>query len=387
MLNTVLYRYWSPMVALLLAGLFSALYFGLTGMVWAVTGEFTRLGAHVLHFLGISTQGWAYFELVKVQGSSFERADGWIVWGMFLGAGIMVLLNQSFKLRLPQHKRRLAQALLGGLIAGFGARMAMGCNLAAFFTGVPQFSLHSWLFILTTALGSYWGAKIVRQSWWRGKVQARAVQTALLPSAQAWQAPLGLVILVAGLGLAAYFWLTGQPKLAYGLIFGLIFGVLLERGQICFTSALRDLWLFKNSTMSRAIIAGMALSALITLYFLLQGAKPITQVSALSTLIGGTLFGLGIVLASACETGMMYRMMEGQLVYFIAFVGNVMGATLLAYGWDHWNLMALAAGERINLFQSLGGLWALAATLGFLALLYALVHKKEKCKQFSLASG
>lgn len=35
--------YWHPLPTLLLAGVLSAAYFGLTGTVWAVTGEFTRL--------------------------------------------------------------------------------------------------------------------------------------------------------------------------------------------------------------------------------------------------------------------------------------------------------------------------------------------------------
>ena len=39
------------------------------------------------------------------------------------------------------------------------------------------------------------------------------------------------------------------------------------RGQICFTSALRDLWLFNSSNMSKTIIAGMAFSAVMTLIF------------------------------------------------------------------------------------------------------------------------
>lgn len=380
MLNAILYRYWSPMLALLLAGLFSALYFGLTGAVWAVTGEFTRLGAHVLHFFNISTEGWAYFDLVKVKGSSFERADGWIVWGMFAGALLMALLNQSFKLRMPLHKRRLVQALLGGIIAGFGARLAMGCNLAAFFTGVPQFSLHSWIFIVTTALGSYLATFVIRQSWWKGKVVLKTPSSSGQQVVNtAWQPWLGGLLAAAALALALYFAFSGQKLLALGLVFGVIFGVLLERGQICFTSALRDLWLFNNSSMSKAIIAGMALSAVLTLIFLAQGERTaITQITALSTAVGGLLFGLGIVLASACETGMMYRMMEGQLVYFIAFIGNVVGATLLAYGWDHWQIAALLAqGEKINLFTQLGAVPALVATLAFLGALYALVHFKE----------
>ncbi len=35
----------------------------------------------------------------------------------------------------------------------------MGCNLAAFFTGIPQFSLHAWLFAIATAIGSWFGAR------------------------------------------------------------------------------------------------------------------------------------------------------------------------------------------------------------------------------------
>ncbi len=30
----------------------------------------------------------------------------------------------------------------------------MGCNLAAFFTGIPMFSLHAWAFMLATVGGA-----------------------------------------------------------------------------------------------------------------------------------------------------------------------------------------------------------------------------------------
>ncbi len=53
------------------------------------------------------------------------------------------LWANNVKLRLPRSRIRIAQAVAGGIIAGFGARLAMGCNPAAFFTGIPQFSLHA----------------------------------------------------------------------------------------------------------------------------------------------------------------------------------------------------------------------------------------------------
>jgi hypothetical protein len=36
----------------------------------------------------------------------------------------------------------------------------MGCNLAAFFTGIPQFSLHAWFFAIATAIGTWFGAAL-----------------------------------------------------------------------------------------------------------------------------------------------------------------------------------------------------------------------------------
>jgi len=48
--------------------------------------------------------------------------------------------------------------------------------------------------------------------------------------------------------------------------------------------------------------------------FSVYDLTPITQIAALSTLVGGVLFGLGIVMASGCETGMMYRLMDCSIV-------------------------------------------------------------------------
>ncbi len=155
MLHTIFQRHWNPYVVLLIAGLLSALYFGLTSTVWAVTGEFTRLGGDILQLLGVDVADWQYYQMIKLQGATWSRPDGWIVWGMFIGALMMVLLSNSFKIRLPQQKRRYVQGFVGGIIAGFGARLAMGCNLAAFFTGVPQFSFHSWIFIVATGIGTF----------------------------------------------------------------------------------------------------------------------------------------------------------------------------------------------------------------------------------------
>lgn len=382
MIQTTLQRYWNPYAVLLIAGILSALYFGLTSTVWAVTGEFTRLGGDLLKLFGVDISGWQYFDMVHLKGTTWSRPDGWIVWGMFIGALIMVLLSNSFKIRLQQQKRRYVQGLVGGIIAGFGARLALGCNLAAFFTGVPQFSFHSWIFIVATGVGTFFGAKLTKMRWWKGRPSlTRGAAKPSTVKKRVIQPYVGGTIAVLYIGLVTYFFATGQKLLGLGALFGLAFGILIERGQICFTSAFRDLFLVGRSIMAKAIIIGMAVSSVLTVIVIsVYDLTPITQIAALSTFVGGVLFGLGIVMASGCETGMMYRLMEGQVLFLPVFAGNIIGATFLAYAWDHLGVydVLVKSGAKINLLDSIGPIGAIAATLVMLGLLYTLTIYWEK---------
>ncbi len=155
-----LIKFWNPVPAVIATGILSAYYFGLTGTYWAVTGEFTKWGGHILQWFGVDISDWGYFQLIKMDGNIFTRVSGVTIIGMFVGAFVAALWANNIKLRLPQNKIRVCQALIGGIIAGFGARLAMGCNLASLFTGIPQFSLHAWFFTVATAIGTYIGVKV-----------------------------------------------------------------------------------------------------------------------------------------------------------------------------------------------------------------------------------
>lgn len=377
-------EYWNPYVAIGIAGLVSALYFGITGTVWAVTGEFTRLGEHMLEWFGVDVSDWAYFNLVGMQGTPITRTDGWIVIGMLVGGLITILLSNSFKIRVPKQKRRLVQGFAGGIIAGFGARLALGCNLAAFFTGVPQFSFHSWIFMVATAIGTFFGVKVVNTKWWRGKpaLMKGTLNPVVTESVQKRniQPIVGLLFACLYTGLVVYFFITGKSMLAVACIAGALFGILIERGQICFTSAFRDLWISGRAVMSKAIAVGMMISVVVTFFYIQSGSVALIKIAAPSTAIGGLLFGFGIVLAGGCETGMMYRAMEGQVLYWVVGAGNIVGATFLAYGWDHLGIYhALVENwPKVNLIEQWGPLGALFGTLAMLAAWFLLSNWWEK---------
>jgi hypothetical protein len=46
------------------------------------------------------------------------------------------------------------------LLLGYGARLAYGCNIGAFFSGVASGSLHGWVWIACALAGSYAGPRL-----------------------------------------------------------------------------------------------------------------------------------------------------------------------------------------------------------------------------------
>jgi hypothetical protein len=158
------------------------------------------------------------------------------------------------------------------------------------------------------------------------------------------------------------------PKLGLAALFGLAFGIIIERAQICFTSAFRDLWLTGRTQMAKAIIIGMAVSTIGIYSYVQLGVAPKIMWAGPNAAIGGVLFGFGIVLAGGCETGWMYRAMEGQVHYWWVGLGNVIGSTLLAASWDWMTPILVTPYPMVNLLSVFGPQGGLIVTYLLLAL-------------------
>ena len=99
-----LIRFWSPVPAVIAAGILSTYYFGITGTFWAVTGEFTRWGGQLLQLLGVHSEQWGYYQLIHLEGSPLTRIDGRMIIGMFGGCLAAALWANNVKLRLPRSR-------------------------------------------------------------------------------------------------------------------------------------------------------------------------------------------------------------------------------------------------------------------------------------------
>jgi uncharacterized membrane protein YedE/YeeE len=108
------------------------------------------------------------------------------------------------------------------------------------------------------------------------------------------------------------------------------------------------------------------------------GVPPKIMWAGPNTIIGGALFGFGIVVAGGCECGWMYRAVEGQTHFWIVGVGNVIGATLLAFVWDDIAPLLATSWPKINLLESFGNYGGLLFNYTLLFLLFLLILKIEK---------
>ena len=136
-----------------------------------------------------------------------------------------------------------------------------------------------------------------------------------------------------------------MATLAYiisGLLIGAAFGFVLQRGRFCINSAFREV-LFQDYTMLRAymlaVVVTMVGANLIESAGLLQpvdgSAGQLYRQAFVpwANVVGGYIFGMGIVLAGGCGSGILYRVGEGNLAYIFAVFGFFFGIIITKFGF------------------------------------------------------
>ena len=178
---------------------------------------------------------------------------------------------------------------------------------------------------------------------------------------------------------------AGQHEFNLGAywIIGIAFGVILQRSRLCFAGAFRDLVLLGDGRLMRAILVGLGVA---TIGFSLLEARFVPdpsfgvlppgahiQTVGWTTVTGGLVFGIGMVLAGGCVTGTLWRMGEGYLNSWVAMVGILVGLWFGTRTWSWWYDHDISRRSAIWLPGEIGMAPAILAVLGSLALLYLVV--------------
>jgi uncharacterized membrane protein YedE/YeeE len=139
---------------------------------------------------------------------------------------------------------------------------------------------------------------------------------------------------------------SSERALAVFWLFGLAFGFVLQRSRFCFTAAFRDIFLLGDGRVMKGIIAGLAVA---TAGFAIVMARLVPDPGfgslppgasilplGIHTVLGGVLFGIGMVLAGGCTSGSLYRAGEGYVGSMVALLGILLGLEFSSYTWNWW---------------------------------------------------
>ena len=134
----------------------------LAGRPWGITSAFALVGAKVLTAAGADVASWTYWAKQKAAIAAPLSRDVTTVMdvGLMLGALAAAAAAGKFAPIWKVPARSLLGAVIGGLMLGYGSRMAYGCNIGAYFSGILSGSLHAWLWLPAAFLGSALGVRL-----------------------------------------------------------------------------------------------------------------------------------------------------------------------------------------------------------------------------------
>jgi uncharacterized membrane protein YedE/YeeE len=136
----------------------------LAGRPWGITSAFALWGAKALTGMGVDVASWAFWQM-----PANAKALAAPVWqdittvmdiGIMLGALLAAGLAGRFAPSLNIPTRSLVAAVIGGLLLGYGSRLAYGCNIGAYFSGIASGSLHGWLWLICAYAGNVVGTRL-----------------------------------------------------------------------------------------------------------------------------------------------------------------------------------------------------------------------------------
>lgn len=136
----------------------------IAGRPWGVTSAFALWGGKIANAIGIDVLSWTYWQRpgagATLNESVLSDVTSVMNFGIILGALLAAGMARKFAPTFKLPARSIVAAIVGGILLGYGARIAFGCNIGAYFGGISSTSLHGWLWFVAAFAGSAIGTRI-----------------------------------------------------------------------------------------------------------------------------------------------------------------------------------------------------------------------------------
>ncbi|MCL3859643.1 YeeE/YedE family protein [Actinotalea sp. K2] len=207
----------------------------------------------------------------------------------------------------------------------------------------------------------------------------------------------GLGVLVAAFAIGMP--LAADPaQFALFMITGLALGYILTRSRFGYAGGVKRIYMTGEGSLTKALVITFALSSTFTAglhWAAAQGGAVIAAVAAegdavipgsqnvgfigIALLIGGALFGIGMVMAGGCASGTLSDLGEGALRAAFSLPMFIVGSVVGVWMTYEFSATALSEiGTRVYLPDTLGYPGAVAVTLAGLLGIYAITRWYEQ---------
>lgn len=155
---------WPLWVGAVVLGVLNAAVLFVSGQPWGVTSAFGLWGAKILGLFGLDVSHWEFWQVPanakQLAGPVLADRVSVLDFGIMIGALLASAAGGVWTLHRRVPWRLALGSVLGGIAMGYGARLAGGCNIGAYFSGIASFSLHGWLWGVMALLGTFAGLRV-----------------------------------------------------------------------------------------------------------------------------------------------------------------------------------------------------------------------------------
>ena len=155
---------WPLMAGAVALALLNFATLALAGRPWGITSAFALWGAKGFELVGGDVSQWGYWQApgnaAALEASAWSDITTVMNVGIMLGALAAASLAGRFAPNFRIPFKSLLAAVIGGVMLGYGARLAFGCNIGAYFSGIASGSLHGWIWMVAAFAGNMVGVKL-----------------------------------------------------------------------------------------------------------------------------------------------------------------------------------------------------------------------------------
>ncbi|MCG6134646.1 MAG: YeeE/YedE family protein [Nostoc sp. LLA-1] len=132
----------------------------ISGNPWRITWGFALWSAKIATILGWNPDSSPFWEGMSFSDIVFTDVSSVMNIGIILGALLAAAAAGNLVAKTQISPSLVIATIIGGLMMGYGAFLAFGCNVSVFFSGIASTSLHGWIWILAALCGTGVGIRL-----------------------------------------------------------------------------------------------------------------------------------------------------------------------------------------------------------------------------------